>query len=117
MSLGKAFVAGALSGTCSTLLFQPFDLVKTRLQVERLSWSPAGKLKLGYKGLASLFSKRVQRIWEIAKMFQTIKSQQVKSNVGSDERGKFGAETNHTLGIEKSSFQGMNELCADQLET
>lgn len=47
MSLGKAFVAGALSGTCSTLLFQPFDLVKTRLQVERLSWSPAGKLKLG----------------------------------------------------------------------
>lgn len=50
MSLGKAFVAGALSGTCSTLLFQPFDLVKTRLQVERLSWStPAGKLKLGYE--------------------------------------------------------------------
>ena len=47
MSLGKAFVAGALSGTCSTLLFQPFDLVKTRLQVERLSLSPAGKLRLG----------------------------------------------------------------------
>ena len=49
MSLGKAFVAGALSGTCSTLLFQPFDLVKTRLQVERLSLSPAGKLRLGYE--------------------------------------------------------------------
>ena len=43
-------------------------------------------------------------------MIQTIKSQQIKSNVGSDERRKFGAETNHTLGIEKSSFQGMNEL-------
>lgn len=45
-SLGKAFVAGALSGTCSTLLFQPFDLVKTRLQVEEVSLSPA-RLKLG----------------------------------------------------------------------
>lgn len=42
-SLAKAFIAGSLSGTCSTLLFQPFDLVKTRLQV-----SPAGRLKLGW---------------------------------------------------------------------
>ncbi|CAH2329489.1 mitochondrial glycine transporter [Pelobates cultripes] len=28
----KAFVCGSLSGTCSTLLFQPLDLLKTRLQ-------------------------------------------------------------------------------------
>lgn len=28
----KAFLAGSLSGTCSTLLFQPLDLVKTRIQ-------------------------------------------------------------------------------------
>ncbi|XP_026204861.1 mitochondrial glycine transporter A-like [Anabas testudineus] len=28
----KAFMCGSLSGTCSTLLFQPLDLVKTRLQ-------------------------------------------------------------------------------------
>lgn len=28
----KSFLVGALSGTCSTLLFQPFDLVKTRIQ-------------------------------------------------------------------------------------
>jgi len=28
----KAFLAGSLSGTCSTLLFQPLDLVKTRVQ-------------------------------------------------------------------------------------
>ncbi|KAJ7385250.1 hypothetical protein OS493_016319 [Desmophyllum pertusum] len=47
-SLAKAFVAGSLSGTFSTLLFQPFDLVKTRLQVEGLTaLSPAGRLKLG----------------------------------------------------------------------
>ncbi|KAF6199043.1 hypothetical protein GE061_007068 [Apolygus lucorum] len=28
----KAFLAGSISGTCSTVLFQPLDLVKTRLQ-------------------------------------------------------------------------------------
>uniref|UniRef100_A0A8C5CKS4 Solute carrier family 25 member 38 n=1 Tax=Gadus morhua TaxID=8049 RepID=A0A8C5CKS4_GADMO len=28
----KAFLCGSLSGTCSTLLFQPLDLIKTRLQ-------------------------------------------------------------------------------------
>lgn len=28
----KAFVCGSFSGTCSTLLFQPLDLIKTRLQ-------------------------------------------------------------------------------------
>jgi len=28
----KSFLAGSLSGTCSTLLFQPLDLVKTRIQ-------------------------------------------------------------------------------------
>lgn len=27
-----AFIAGASSGGCSTVLFQPFDVVKTRLQ-------------------------------------------------------------------------------------
>lgn len=42
-ALVKAFMAGSLSGTCSTLLFQPLDLVKTRLQV-----SPAGSFKLGW---------------------------------------------------------------------
>ena len=36
----KAFVAGSLSGTCSTVLFQPLDLVKTRIQQQRLL--PAG---------------------------------------------------------------------------
>lgn len=28
----KSFLAGSVSGTCSTLLFQPLDLIKTRLQ-------------------------------------------------------------------------------------
>nr|Q6DE75.1 RecName: Full=Mitochondrial glycine transporter; AltName: Full=Solute carrier family 25 member 38 [Xenopus laevis]AAH77266.1 MGC80014 protein [synthetic construct] len=38
----KAFVCGSLSGTCSTLLFQPLDLVKTRIQAHQLSASAAG---------------------------------------------------------------------------
>ncbi|XP_077135029.1 mitochondrial glycine transporter isoform X1 [Ranitomeya variabilis] len=45
----KAFVCGSLSGTCSTLLFQPLDLVKTRLQAQQLAASPGsrvGMLKL-----------------------------------------------------------------------
>ncbi|XP_075688387.1 mitochondrial glycine transporter [Rhinoderma darwinii] len=33
----KAFVCGSLSGTCSTLLFQPLDLVKTRLQTQQIA--------------------------------------------------------------------------------
>ena len=32
--LVKSFLAGSLSGTCSTVLFQPLDLVKTRVQSE-----------------------------------------------------------------------------------
>ena len=35
----KSFVAGSLSGTCSTLLFQPFDLVKTRIQNANFAFS------------------------------------------------------------------------------
>ncbi|XP_018420213.1 PREDICTED: solute carrier family 25 member 38 [Nanorana parkeri] len=33
----KAFLCGSISGTCSTLLFQPLDLVKTRLQTQQFS--------------------------------------------------------------------------------
>lgn len=31
----KSFISGAISGSCSTILFQPLDLVKTRLQNAR----------------------------------------------------------------------------------
>ncbi|XP_078515312.1 mitochondrial glycine transporter isoform X2 [Lissotriton helveticus] len=49
----KSFVCGSLSGTCSTLLFQPLDLVKTRLQTLR----PPGNGKLG---MVALFLKVVR---------------------------------------------------------
>lgn len=35
----KAFLAGSVSGTCSTILFQPLDLIKTRLQQKTTPWS------------------------------------------------------------------------------
>ncbi|XP_077415768.1 mitochondrial glycine transporter A-like [Vanacampus margaritifer] len=42
----KAFMCGALSGTCSTLLFQPLDLVKTRLQTLQNNVQP-GSSRVG----------------------------------------------------------------------
>ncbi|KAJ3600730.1 hypothetical protein NHX12_031707 [Muraenolepis orangiensis] len=42
----KAFVCGSLSGTCSTLLFQPLDLVKTRLQTLQSTVQP-GSARVG----------------------------------------------------------------------
>ncbi|KAK6269275.1 hypothetical protein J4Q44_G00394080, partial [Coregonus suidteri] len=42
----KAFMCGSLSGTCSTLLFQPLDLVKTRLQTLQSNMQP-GSARVG----------------------------------------------------------------------
>ncbi|XP_070770572.1 mitochondrial glycine transporter B isoform X1 [Enoplosus armatus] len=42
----KAFMCGSLSGTCSTLLFQPLDLIKTRLQTLQNNAKP-GAPKVG----------------------------------------------------------------------
>ncbi|XP_036944332.1 mitochondrial glycine transporter B-like [Acanthopagrus latus] len=36
----KAFMCGSFSGTCSTLLFQPLDLIKTRLQTLQCGMKP-----------------------------------------------------------------------------
>lgn len=41
----KAFLCGSISGTCSTLLFQPLDLLKTRLQT--LQPSDLGPRRVG----------------------------------------------------------------------
>ena len=49
----KSFVCGMFSGTCSTLLFQPLDLVKTRIQ---LSVNVGGRV-----GMITVFSNVVQQ--------------------------------------------------------
>ena len=38
----KSFLAGSLSGTCSTIVFQPLDLVKTRIQTPVSGSAPTG---------------------------------------------------------------------------
>lgn len=40
----KAFMCGSVSGTCSTLLFQPLDLVKTRLQTSQPNEKASGRV-------------------------------------------------------------------------
>ncbi|KAJ8784070.1 hypothetical protein J1605_008570 [Eschrichtius robustus] len=45
----KAFLCGSISGTCSTLLFQPLDLLKTRLQT--LQPSAHGSRRVGMLAL------------------------------------------------------------------
>ena len=49
----KSFVAGSLSGTCSTVLLQPLDLVKTRIQ------SPA-TLEHSHRGILYTISNVVR---------------------------------------------------------
>ncbi|KAK7076142.1 hypothetical protein SK128_005410 [Halocaridina rubra] len=51
----KSFVAGSFSGTCSTILFQPLDLVKTRLQTH-ITPIPAG----GSMGMIATVGKVIQ---------------------------------------------------------
>uniref|UniRef100_A0A671R2X9 Solute carrier family 25 member 38a n=1 Tax=Sinocyclocheilus anshuiensis TaxID=1608454 RepID=A0A671R2X9_9TELE len=50
----KAFMCGSLSGTCSTLLFQPLDLVKTRLQILQNGVQP-GSVGSGRVGMVTVF--------------------------------------------------------------
>jgi Mitochondrial carrier protein len=42
----KAFLAGAFSAVCSTLLLQPLDLLKTRIQKVRRHLETSATLKL-----------------------------------------------------------------------
>ncbi|XP_060103512.1 mitochondrial glycine transporter [Heteronotia binoei] len=51
----KAFVCGSISGTCSTLLFQPLDLLKTRLQTLQPTVNGSGHI-----GMVTLLFKVVR---------------------------------------------------------
>ncbi|XP_067416959.1 mitochondrial glycine transporter isoform X3 [Emydura macquarii macquarii] len=51
----KAFVCGSISGTCSTLLFQPLDMLKTRLQTLQPSINGSGRV-----GMVTLFIRVVR---------------------------------------------------------
>ncbi|XP_046660858.1 mitochondrial glycine transporter B-like isoform X2 [Homalodisca vitripennis] len=58
----KAFLAGSISGTCSTVLFQPLDLVKTRLQSSSQVATMSSRPGLaGTIGMMDILSGIVQR--------------------------------------------------------
>ncbi|XP_076150661.1 mitochondrial glycine transporter B isoform X2 [Alosa pseudoharengus] len=61
----KAFMCGSLSGTCSTLLFQPLDLVKTRLQTLQNSMGPgAPRVSMATVFLNVIRTERLLGLWK-----------------------------------------------------
>jgi len=63
----KAFLAGSMSGTCSTLLFQPLDVLKTRLQLGRVvsQGSLSGEVRavVGGQGVAGLWAGLIPSLY------------------------------------------------------
>jgi solute carrier family 25 protein 38 len=64
----KSFLAGSFSGTCSTLLFQPLDLVKTRIQ--QVGGTPS--MVREFKKI--IVSEKVSGLWQGVKpsLFRTV---------------------------------------------
>ncbi|XP_054615540.1 mitochondrial glycine transporter B-like [Dunckerocampus dactyliophorus] len=61
----KAFMCGSLSGTCSTLLFQPLDLVKTRLQTVQRTMQPgSGRIGMVTVLLNVVRTERLLGLWK-----------------------------------------------------
>ncbi|XP_017272032.1 mitochondrial glycine transporter A [Kryptolebias marmoratus] len=61
----KAFMCGSLSGTCSTLLFQPLDLVKTRLQTLQGGVQPgSGRVGMMSVLLSVVRTERLLGLWK-----------------------------------------------------
>lgn len=56
----KSFLAGSLSGTCSTILFQPLDLVKTRIQSYSIGGNKSGMLTVL---VSVLKNEKVTGLW------------------------------------------------------
>ncbi|KAM7386323.1 hypothetical protein PAMA_009110 [Pampus argenteus] len=61
----KAFMCGSFSGTCSTLLFQPLDLVKTRLQTLQSGMQPgSGRVGMVTVLLNVVRTERLLGLWK-----------------------------------------------------
>lgn len=61
----KAFMCGSFSGTCSTLLFQPLDLIKTRLQTLQNSMQPGtGRVGMVTVVLSVVKTERLLGLWK-----------------------------------------------------
>lgn len=64
----KAFLAGSMSGTCSTLLFQPLDVLKTRLQ------SSAIRSSMRCEASAVMTADGLQGLWRgvLPSLYRTV---------------------------------------------
>lgn len=61
----KAFMCGSFSGTCSTLLFQPLDLIKTRLQTLQSGVQPgSGRVGMMSVLLSVVRTERLLGLWK-----------------------------------------------------
>ncbi|XP_070703767.1 mitochondrial glycine transporter A-like [Pempheris klunzingeri] len=60
----KAFMCGSFSGTCSTLLFQPLDLVKTRLQTLQSAKTGSGRVGMVNVLLNVVRTERLLGLWK-----------------------------------------------------
>ncbi|XP_053493573.1 mitochondrial glycine transporter B isoform X1 [Ictalurus furcatus] len=60
----KAFVCGSLSGTCSTLLFQPLDLVKTRLQTLQNTQPGGAKVGMLHVFITVVRTEKLFGLWK-----------------------------------------------------
>lgn len=61
----KAFMCGSFSGTCSTLLFQPLDLVKTRMQTLQSAKQPgSGRVGMTAVLLGVVRTERLLGLWK-----------------------------------------------------
>ena len=63
-SVLATFAAGALSGTCSTVILQPFDLIKTRIQQSpNTSLYQAAKVIVKTEGISGFWTGVTPSLW------------------------------------------------------
>lgn len=118
----KSFLAGSVSGTCSTLLFQPLDLVKTRLQ-------NASRRGVTNKGMVTLLvhvlrNEKLQGLWRgtvpsimrcvpgVGMYFSSL--HWLQANFGSDDPSAFESVC---FGVFARSFAGLTLLPITVIKT
>lgn len=109
----KSFLAGAFSGTCSTVLFQPLDLLKTRIQSNAINIG-SGSVRMStvfynvvqqdkviglWRGLVPSFSRTVPGIALYFSSIHAMKSKIQKQKLDPLESALIGAAARTVSGI------------------
>jgi len=113
--LVKSFLAGSFSGTCSTILFQPLDLVKTRLQSPLALGNKSGGMMT--VALNVVKNERVLGLWKgvAPSLTRTVPSigvyfsclHYMRSNFGSSDPGPLESIF---MGVSARSVAGLSML-------